>query len=154
MNRLLLLLGTLFILSALPIQAEPVPSESVPTEPIRVEPAQAARISISPTELIRPRTLPMLWNQFFADDTDNVRPGVVNEYKVAVQPGQTLYINVIALDVGRRNLVYIHVPEAATDTTARPRTYRWSGNVPGKTELTLQVWSEWDSPYVLEVTRK
>jgi len=116
--------------------------------------AQAETTTRSP-ELVRPRTLPMLWNQVFASATDSIRPGVVNEYKVGVEAGQTLYINVIALDSGRRNLVYVYVPEAAeTPDGPRPRTIRWVGNVPGKNELTVQVWSEWDSPYVLEVTRK
>ncbi|WP_218080626.1 hypothetical protein [Anthocerotibacter panamensis] len=102
-------------------------------------------------ETIIDRTFPMLWNQVFSSVQDEVRPGRIYQYKVIVAPDQKLYINVIS----PLKQAYVFVLEAATpEQAARPRTRSWQGNVPGKTELTIQVWSEWQTDYILEVTRK
>jgi len=109
--------------------------------------------AIESKELIIERQVPFLWNQVFGSIQDELRPGRVFQYTVPLQPGQTMYVNVIS----PLKQAYLYVPgaEEFKEKKERPVGVRyWKGNLPGKEEVVLQVWSEWNTDFILEVTRK
>lgn len=107
----------------------------------------------APKEVVIERQVPFLWNQVFGSIQDTLRPGRVFEYRVPLIAGQTMYVNVIS----PLKQAYLFVPEAEEfkEKTTRPEAIRyWKGSIPGKEEVVLQVWSNWDTGFILEVTRK
>ncbi len=99
------------------------------------------------------RIFPYLWNQVFGSMRDEVRPGRTYQYTIEVDPKQTLYVNVIS----PLKQAYIYVPgggQALAADGSRPITRHWQGNIAGQKTVALQVWSNWQTDFILEVTRK
>jgi hypothetical protein len=104
-------------------------------------------------EQVIEKPVPFLWNQVFGSISDELRSGRVYQYTVPLLPGQTMYVNVIS----PLKQAYLYVPgaEEFKDKTERPVAVRyWRGTATGKDEVILQVWTEWDTGFILEVTRK
>jgi len=100
---------------------------------------------------IRPQQFPLLYNQVFGSVTGEVQSNRIDEYKIPLAEGQTLYLNVIS----PTRQAYVYVPAAAKpEETGRPIERHWQGKLPGVEVVTVQVWSNYPTGYILEATRK
>ncbi len=104
--------------------------------------------------LIQVKKIPLLYNEVFKTVDSSLQLGRMDEYQIPVQPDQTLYLRVEALSSRFRNQVFLNLPQLNSANTERTKIRYWQGKVADQELLTVQVWSEWDAPYRLAVTRK
>jgi hypothetical protein len=109
--------------------------------------------TVESKELVIERQVPFLWNQVFGTIHDELRPGRIFQYTVPLALGQRMYVNVIS----PLKQAYLFVPGAEEFKEEKQRpvgVWHWQGRVAGQDKVVVQVWSEWNTDFILEVTRK